>query len=249
MRKFILLVVAIFSLNVATAYANNSEWFAAVKSGNLQAVESLISNGADIEATDLSGWTALLYASCVGDTEMAELLIASGANVNAVNEREYIAGQSVMMLASSLGGHTGAMHATLNEFSITNPEVTFNEDFTIINALAIEEHLTNTTELLLADASPEVNTVVVDDGLFAGETPLMHSTWEGDIKTTELLIANGADINAVDNNGKTSLDYAKISLERHSKNFSEGSVKLSNLEKIVALLSENGAESGKQDVN
>ena len=248
MKKFILLVVAIFTLNVATAFANNNEWFAAVKSGNLQAVETLISNGADIEATDLSGWTALIYASCVGNTEMAELLIASGANVNAVNEREYIAGQSVMMLASSLGGHTGAMHATLNEFSITNPEVTFNEGSTIINALAIEEHLTNTTELMLEVASADVNTIV-DDGLFAGETPLMHSTWEGDIKTTELLIANGADINAVDNNGKTSLDYAKISLERHSKNFSEGSVKLSNLEKIVALLSENGAESGKQDVN
>ncbi len=245
MRTHFILVVAVLSLNVAIAYADNDEWFAAVKSGNLEAVETLISTGADIEAVDYSGWTALLYASCVGNTEMAQLLIASGANVNAVNERESVSGQSVLMLASSLGGNTGFMHAVHTDAS---ERISVSDTVLSLEEFSLEEHLTNTTDSMLTVASVDVNSVV-DDGLFAGESALMHASWEGDIKTAELLIENGANINAVDNNGATSLDYAKISLERHSKQLSEGSGRLDNLEKVIALLSANGAESGKQDVN
>ena len=46
-------------------------------------VEILISNGADINARDNNGKTALSYAVENGYTEIAELLIAKGADVNA----------------------------------------------------------------------------------------------------------------------------------------------------------------------
>ena len=127
-----------------------------------------------------------------------------------------------------------------------------SERYYATTALASNEiellDLTSTETMVYATASGGVHHVI-DAGLFAGETALMHSTWEGDTKTTEILIAAGADINATDSNGFTALDYAEKSLENHSNQLSEGSIKLSNLEKIVALLNENGAENGKQDVN
>ena len=107
MRNFFVLVVAIFSLNIATAFANtNYEWFDAVRSGNLENVESLINSGVDVNAVDYNGWTALLLASCYGNALIAQLLIENGADVNvaASNGSGSIASQSVMMVAHSLGG-------------------------------------------------------------------------------------------------------------------------------------------------
>ena len=256
MRKFTFLVVAVFSLNVATAFANNSEWFAAVSSGDLKAVESLINSGADLEAVNNSGWTALLYASCVRDSEMVELLIASGADVNAVNDSESVAGQSVYMVASSLGGEIEVLPAVSTAYYEEEPSVfsdvgghfeSAEEHYELAVLTSSERISTSTTELLLT-ASADVH-AIYDDGLFEGESALMHASWEGDIKTAELLIKAGADINAVDKNGATSLDYAKRSLEAHTNQLSEGSERLGNLEKVIAFLNANGAESGKQDVN
>jgi hypothetical protein len=43
----------------------------------------LIDNGADVNAKDNDGWTALMYAAFSGYTETAEVLIDNGADVNA----------------------------------------------------------------------------------------------------------------------------------------------------------------------
>ena len=257
MKKFIVLVVAILSLNVATAFAsNNYEWFNAVRSGSLENVESLISSGADVNAVDYNGWTALLLASCYGNTEVAELLIANGADVNvtATNGSGSIATQSVAMLNHSLGGHA--------ELAGGHVEHAFDEvggaELAVLYLDSSEERYytdtddqrisTLSTSLVAVPTSSAVYSVAYDDGLFAGETALMHAAWMGDKTTAELLIENGADINAVDNNGSTSLDYATIALERHSNQSTEGSAIISNLEYIISLLNEYGAES-KQDVN
>ena len=250
MKKFIVLVVAILSLNVATAFAsNNYEWFSAVRSGSLENVESLISSGADVNAVDYNGWTALLLASCYGNTEVAELLIANGADVNvtATNGSGTIATQSVAMLNHSLGGHVehafdevGGAELAVLHLDSSEDRYYLDTDDQRISAIS--------TSLAAVPTSSVVYSVAYDDGLFSGETALMHAAWMGDKTTAELLITNGADINAVDNNGSTSLDYATIALERHSNQSTEGSAIISNLEYIISLLNENGAES-KQDIN
>lgn len=54
---------------------------------NLKQVEWLLAQGADINATDSTGWTALMFAARDGHFEVVEFLIAKGANVNATTHK------------------------------------------------------------------------------------------------------------------------------------------------------------------
>lgn len=59
----------------------------ASKSGTTEKVKSLfaelLAEGADVNARDQEGWTALMRASWHGDAGIAELLLNQGADVNA----------------------------------------------------------------------------------------------------------------------------------------------------------------------
>ena len=55
----------------------------AVRKGNLKAVESLLAAGADVNAADILGRTALHVACFYNRKQIAELLIAHGADVKA----------------------------------------------------------------------------------------------------------------------------------------------------------------------
>ncbi len=59
----------------------------------------IISAGADVNAGDDTGWTALMMASQAGRADMVRALIAAGADVNAADEL----GVPVLMAASSGG--------------------------------------------------------------------------------------------------------------------------------------------------
>jgi len=51
--------------------------------GNIEAVKQHLDAGADVNAKDENGFTPLHYATLGGHKEIAELLIAEGADVNA----------------------------------------------------------------------------------------------------------------------------------------------------------------------
>jgi hypothetical protein len=53
----------------------------AVKTGDLQTVESLLNDGADINQGDDQGWTPLNFAAGKGDLAVVRLLVESGADV------------------------------------------------------------------------------------------------------------------------------------------------------------------------
>ena len=55
----------------------------AVDEGDIERVESLITQGTDIDAPDDAGRTALHWAAGEGHTQIAARLIAAGAEVNA----------------------------------------------------------------------------------------------------------------------------------------------------------------------
>lgn len=55
--------------------------------GNAEQVKSLVAQGADINATDSTGWTALMFAARDGHFEVVKLLLAKGANVNATTHK------------------------------------------------------------------------------------------------------------------------------------------------------------------
>ncbi len=67
----------------------------AVQSGRAKIVELLLKHHADCDQRDSEGLTALMHAAMKGFDEIAELLLASGASVECVNDQD----QSVVHLA------------------------------------------------------------------------------------------------------------------------------------------------------
>jgi ankyrin repeat protein len=55
----------------------------AVKKSDAKSVRSLLVEHADVNATDVDGSTALLWAAQRNNTEIVDILLASGANVKA----------------------------------------------------------------------------------------------------------------------------------------------------------------------
>jgi len=158
--------------------------------GDLQRVEKFIDGGANVDANDQKGQTALHYAAKAGQIAVAKLLIANGADVNAgestpLQEAAYHSKEMVeLLLAKGADINTGkwpALHSALDAGR-----------FDIV-------------ELLLAKGA-DAN--IRDD---EGRTPLHIAAWyaaRNNPKVVELLLSKGADINAKDNNGKTALSYA-----------------------------------------
>jgi ankyrin repeat protein len=59
-----------------------AEMKSAVKAGDSQALKSLLDAGADVNARDEHGQTALMNAARDGHTEMVRLLVSRGADLN-----------------------------------------------------------------------------------------------------------------------------------------------------------------------
>ncbi len=59
----------------------------ACKKGDIEAVKQHLAAGADVNAGGVFGTTPLLYAATFGHKEIAELLIAEGADVNAKDDK------------------------------------------------------------------------------------------------------------------------------------------------------------------
>jgi ankyrin repeat protein len=79
-----LLTLAVTSLLATTAFADPIH--SAVWNGDLEGVQAELDNGVDVdEKDDLWGRTPLHIAAEEGHKEIAELLIAKGASVNAQN--------------------------------------------------------------------------------------------------------------------------------------------------------------------
>lgn len=53
----------------------------AVKNGEIDRIETLLSDGVDIDQKDDYGWTALNWAAGQGNTGIVEILLSAGANV------------------------------------------------------------------------------------------------------------------------------------------------------------------------
>ena len=86
--------------NIANRYGS-TPLIEAVKLGDVDLVRMLLDAHADPDSPNQDGQTALMLASTIGSQKIAELLIAKGANVNAV---ETFRGQTALMWAAA-GNH------------------------------------------------------------------------------------------------------------------------------------------------
>jgi len=176
------LFVVLLSLN---SYANNDmALIKATKNCDISTVKALLANGANVNAKDIDGKTALMYASAgvtvvkpdynqvgggiivtlkEGCIDVVKALLANGANVNAKD----INGWMPLMIASTqTKGHSDIVKALLANGANVNAK-------------------TN-----------------------KGDTALMIASGTGHVDVVKALLGNGANVNAKDIDGNTALKVA-----------------------------------------
>ena len=167
----------------------------AARGKHTEVVRTLLDGGADVNLREEGlGATALLNALHAKDAETARLVIASGADVTLAG-----GGYAPIIVASSRS--TRQMMELLIEHGAVERARNVSHLVRAIHGAA-RGGRTEVVEVLLAAGVP------VDIGL-PGFTAFMQATWKGQLETARLLLAAGADPNAVSVTGMTPLAYAR----------------------------------------
>ena len=205
---------------------------APAKSGDLAQVEALLKEGADVNAHDKYGRSPLFIAVEADHRDVAELLIAHGADVNNIPcvSKSLICSASVtdyLPLAAAANKEMAelliAHGANVNAYDThgdTPLATARNKD---IAELLIAHGADVRARHKASECSPLVNPVAgdrmdvvevllangadVNANCATGITPLYNV---GNKKMAELLIAHGADVNAKGRNGSTPLFHASL---------------------------------------
>ena len=154
----------------------------AVEKGNIEAVKQHIAAGTDLNAKGgLIGGTPLYGAVAFGNKEIVELLIANGAHVNAKDRNGII----------TLDITTGFQHRRAAIIDLLRKHGGKQSSILIAaeagNVEAVRQHLASGTDV----------NVKKEDHDGRGGTPLHWAAGEGHNEIAELLIANGANVNSL----------------------------------------------------
>src|SRR5208337_5502443 len=107
--RMMVLLMAVVALWATSAIAGvNEDLWQAAKRGDLPEIKSLLDKGAEVNAKNDNGSTALMAASLQGHPEIVQALLAKGAEVNAKNNNG-----STALMAACLQGHREIVEALL----------------------------------------------------------------------------------------------------------------------------------------
>jgi len=152
----------------------------------------LLERGADPNVRDAATQPAVTAAAYLGLEKTVLALIASGANMRAVDNDG--AGP---LHAAALGGHAGVVRLLIERGLDVN-EAARADGMTPIAYAAVRGHLSVMRVLLEHHA--DVN--LVDSG---GNSPLLHAAMRGRLTAVRLLLDAGANANAASRHGWTPL--------------------------------------------
>ncbi len=215
----------------------------AARLDDLETADLLIRAGANPSAANREGATPLQLAALNGNAAMIEKLIAAGADANA---RLTPYGDTALMMAARTGT-PAAVNVLLEHGAQVNAKETWGGTTALMWAAA-ERHAGVVNILIArgADVNARSNFVPAANGRgFEGRmpaasqpnraveefasgwlTPLMFAAREGDVESARLLVAAGADVNAIAGDGKDALglavfngnyDFASFLIDRGAK--------------------------------
>jgi uncharacterized protein len=189
--------VAVFSVaSVAVASAPSvAPLVAAVKSGNTQAVRTLLRQRVDVNLSEADGSTPLYWAALNNDLEIARLLIRARADVNRANRY----GVAPLSLAC-LNGNAALIDTLLQAGADANMVMAAGETPLMT---AARTGAADAVQILL-DHHADVNVKESSHG----QAALMWAAGEGHVDAIKALIAAGADLRARSNGGWTALLFA-----------------------------------------
>ena len=154
----------------------------AVKNVDREAVRSLLKQGANVNATQADGATALHWASYRDDLESADLLIRNGANVNARNDLG-----ATPLWAACQNGSESMVGRLLTAGANPNAALLLGETPVMVAARSGSPAVVE----LLAAKGANVNARAA-----RGQTALMWAVAQKQPEVVKVLLANGADIHA-----------------------------------------------------
>jgi uncharacterized protein len=155
----------------------------AVMQQDTGAVSSLLKQHVDVNARQTDGSTALLWAAHYDNRELAQMLIAAGADPRIANR------YNISPISEAATNGDAAMIEMLLKAG-ANPNTTKEEGETVLMTAARTGKIDAVKALL--DHGAKVN--VTED--WRWQTPLMWSAAEGHPEVVQLLIDRGADVNA-----------------------------------------------------
>ena len=154
----------------------------AAKNVDREAVRSLLKQGANVNATQADGTTALHWASYRDDLESADLLIRSGANVNARNDLG-----ATPLWAACQNGSESMVGRLLTAGANPNAALLLGETPVMVAGRSGSPAVVE----LLAAKGANVNARAA-----RGQTALMWAVAQKHPDVVKVLLANGADIHA-----------------------------------------------------
>ena len=209
-------VLTLAVVGAATAAVEEATLADAAEQGQGKLVRTLLDAGADVNAPQVDGTTALHWAAYHDDLDTARLLVEAGADANAANRYGVPAlslaatngnaafvqflldagadanaalqgGETVLMTAARTGS-LAAVRALLADGA--DPNARERREQTALMWAASEGHLGIVNALL--DAGADVHA-----SLRSGFTPLFFAVREGNIDVVHRLLEAGVDVNAV----------------------------------------------------
>jgi ankyrin len=194
----------------------------AVRFDDVDLAGLLIRAGANVAATTRAGATPLQLAAINGNAAMIETLVNAGADPNASLSKY---GDTALMMAARTG-KTDAIKVLLDHGANVNVKETWGDTTALMWAVS-QKHSDAVKMLLDRGADVRARSKIVSDterdsvkprnpapgeqpkkDVYGGFTPLAFAAREGDLESARVLIAAGADVNAITADGKEPLGLA-----------------------------------------
>jgi ankyrin repeat protein len=163
----------------------------AALAGDADAVAALLKDGAPPDGR-IEGSTALYTAATHGETEVATLLLRSGADPNL---RSGDQSEGTPLCAAACHGYVDMVGVLLAHGA--DPNLAEDEWWTPLRWAAAHGHVEVARILLSAGASPDRN------------SPLPEAARRGSLGTVRVLLEHGASPGQTDPQGRTALDIAE----------------------------------------
>ena len=177
------------------------------RKGDLQAVESILAAGVDVNKKSRDGETALAAAAGAykGGDNVIELLLNNGAKVD-----ERSLGHSAIWVDIGFGFHENPMPSY--SFRCGNSIGPMADEYSKADKIGV-------TALLAAAGAGNSKIVErllnrgadIEARTFEGVTPLMLATISNDVDSMKMLLLKGADVNATAKKGQSALMLASWS--------------------------------------
>jgi ankyrin repeat protein len=160
------------------------EFIQRVEAGDFEIVRMFLDAGMNVDSRNSRGWTALMVAAGKGYVDIARLIIARGAAVNAEG------GGLTSLRLAAFDGHAAIVKLLLEKGANVNAKG-FIDETALSMSIPFQGREPNPEVInLLLDVGADVNAKTRDGGF-----PLLSAAMAGYSDVVEALVKHGADVN------------------------------------------------------